>query len=92
MVVKILVVRHDVEVNTKDHDGRSPLSYAAEYERGGGEDAWLAGRRQGDTMDEAGRSPLSCAAEEGHEPVVKLLVTRRCRGGLQGQPGPFAAI
>ena len=43
------------------------------------------------TKDEAGRSPLSCAAEEGHEPVVKLLVTRRCRGGLQGQPGPFAA-
>ena len=31
-VVKILVARDDIEVNTKDQDGRSLLSYAAEWE------------------------------------------------------------
>ena len=30
VVVKILVMRDDVEVNTKDQDGRSPLSYVDE--------------------------------------------------------------
>ena len=29
--VKILVARDDVEVDSKDEDGRSPLSYAARY-------------------------------------------------------------
>ena len=30
-MVKILVTRDNVEVNTKDDHGRSPLSYAAEH-------------------------------------------------------------
>ena len=77
MVVKILVVRHDIKVNMKDQDGRSPLSYAAEY---GSEVVvkMLVSRDdvKVNTKDEAGHSLPSYAAEEGHEPVVKLLVMR----------------
>ena len=46
-VVKILVVRDDVEVNTKDQDGRSPLSYVDEY-GSEAEDACFAGQRRGE--------------------------------------------
>ena len=65
-MVKILVARDDVGVNTKDQDGRSPLSYVDEC---GSEAAvkMLVSRDdvEVNTKDETGRSPLSYVAEMG---------------------------
>ena len=63
MVVKILVMCHDVEVNMKDQDVCSPLSYVAEY---GSEVVVkmlvLRDDVKVNTKDEAGCSPLSYTA------------------------------
>jgi ankyrin repeat protein len=69
--------RDDVEADSKDNDGRTPLSHAAES----GHEAvvkLLMGRDdvEADSKDNDGRTPLSHAAESGHEAVVKLLTER----------------
>ena len=72
--MKIPVARDDVEVNTKDEDGHTLLSYAAKE----GHEAVVKLRVARNDVDvnsksEDGRSPLSYAAENGHEAVMKLL-------------------
>jgi ankyrin repeat protein len=73
-----LLARADVEVNSKDRYGRTPLSWAA----GNGHEAvirLLLARAdveadvEVDSKDRDGRTPLSRAAENGHEAVVRLL-------------------
>ncbi|KAH8762210.1 ankyrin repeat-containing domain protein [Hyaloscypha sp. PMI_1271] len=74
-VVRQLVGRGDVDINTKDQHGRTPLSTAVE----GGYEAvvrQLVGHGDVDinTKDQHGRTPLSTAVEGGYEAIVRLLV------------------
>jgi hypothetical protein len=62
-----------IDVESKNRDGRTPLSWAA----GNGLEAvvklLLEAKADVEAKDEDGRTPLSCAAGNGHEAVVKLL-------------------
>jgi ankyrin repeat protein len=96
-VVKLLLEK-GAAVESKDRDGRTPLSWAAAQN---GHEAVVKlllekGKAELESKDKDGRTPLSWAAGNGHEAVVKLLlegrrarverlrtVGRRCRG-LQG--------
>ena len=62
-------------VNERDQEGRTPLSWAAE----GGHQTMVkllleTGKADVDSKDRNGRTPLSLAAEGGHEAVVKQLL------------------
>jgi ankyrin repeat protein len=64
-----------VDVDSKDEDGRTPLSWAARN----GHEAVVkmllnTGRVDIDVRDRDGRTPLSWAARNGHEAVVKILL------------------
>ncbi|RYO96491.1 hypothetical protein DL765_011580 [Monosporascus sp. GIB2] len=65
----------NVDVDAKDKNGRTPLSWAAEN----GYEAVLkmlldTGKVDVDAKDENDRTPLSLAAMRGHEAVVKMLL------------------
>ena len=66
----------DVNVNAKDKDGQSPLSYATE--NGHSEMQLFLGRGGVDvnSKDKLLRSPLLYAAENGHSEIVQLFVAR----------------
>ena len=75
--MKLLVVTAGVDADSKDKDGRTPLSWAA----AGGHEAVVkllvaTAGVDADSKDESGQTPLSHAAYGGREAVVKLL---RCR-------------
>ena len=77
-LVKLLLARGDVVADSKDKDGRTPLSHAA---KGGGRRAVVKllldrGDIETNSKDKDGRSPLSHAAGGGHKAVVWLLLTR----------------
>lgn len=64
--------------DAKDYDGRSPLSWAAEY----GQQAiveMLLERKDVDAnaMDDFGLTPLAWASSRGHEEIVKLLMEQK---------------
>lgn len=70
-VMKLLLARKDVSVNSEDEGSRSPLSWAA----GNGHEAvvkLLLARKdiQVNSEDKSGRTPLLWAAENGHEATV----------------------
>ncbi|KFZ08626.1 hypothetical protein V502_09249 [Pseudogymnoascus sp. VKM F-4520 (FW-2644)] len=76
-IVKLLIKRDDVAVDSKDNEGRTPLSLAAEdgYEAV----VKLLIKRDDvvvDSKDNRGRTPLSWAADWGYVAVMKLLVDR----------------
>jgi ankyrin repeat protein len=77
VVVKLLLGRDDVELNSKDSYEQTPLSLAA---RSGKEAVvkLLLARDDVDlnSKDLDGQMPLSLAARSGEEAVVKLLLTR----------------
>jgi ankyrin repeat protein len=66
-----------VDVNRRDVDSRTPLSYAAE--RGHVDIVQQLLERGADvkSKSEARRTPLSYGAEKGHDVVVKLLLEQR---------------
>jgi len=76
-VVELLLQQGNVNPDSSDENGRTPLSYAAQsgyegvvkllLERGGVDP---------DSLDEDGRTPLSHAAENKREGVVRLLLQR----------------
>jgi Ankyrin repeats (3 copies)/Ankyrin repeats (many copies) len=76
-VVKLLLARADVEINSKSEYGRTPLSYAAEN---GHETVIKLLLARADveinSKNKYGRTPLSYATVNGHEAVVKLLLAR----------------
>ena len=76
-VVKLLVERDNVEVDSRDNYGQTPLSMAA----GSGHEAivkLLVERNdvEAASKDNYDQTPLSMAAGSGHEAIVKLLVER----------------
>ena len=83
-VVKLLLDTGEVDVDWKDKDGRTPLSWAAEKGREAIVKLLLdTGKVDVDWKDRDGRTPLSWAvggmplsrvAENGHEAVAKLLL------------------
>jgi hypothetical protein len=72
-VVELLIVRDDVDVNTKDKGGRTPLSRAALNGHEAVVKLLLEKGAELEAKDEDGRTPLLWAARNGHEAVVKLL-------------------
>jgi len=75
VVVKLLLEWRDVDPNSPDRNGRTPLSFAAECGLGDLVKLFLQrGDISPDSADRDGRTPLSFAAEEGQEDVVKLLL------------------
>lgn len=70
-----LVLLQDADVESRDDDGRTPLSYAAE----GGHEAIVmllleTDKINADSKDVYGNTPLLYAAREGYEAIVKLLL------------------
>ena len=97
--MKLLVERDDVEADSKDTSGRTPLSQAAEN----GHKAvvkLLVDRDdvEANSKDKYGCwTPLSWAVKNGHEAVVKLLVDRDnveadSKDKLAGRPLSWAAM
>jgi Ankyrin repeats (3 copies)/Ankyrin repeats (many copies) len=75
LLEKLLAERDDVEVDSKDDSGQTPLSWAAVSGREAVVKLLLeTGKVDVDSKDTAGQTPLSWAAGSGHEAVVKLLL------------------
>lgn len=72
-----LLLERGAEVNSRDQDGQTPLSWAAEKGRESVVQVLLENRAGINSKDNNyGRTPLSWAAEKGHEAVVRLLLSR----------------
>jgi ankyrin repeat protein len=73
----LLLETGKVDVDSKDENGETPLSWAA-YN---GHEAVVkllleTGKVDVDLKDRVGKTPLSWAAQNGHEAVVKLFYLR----------------
>ena len=76
-MVKLLVERDDIEADSKDSYGWTPLSRAAQ--QGHETVVKLLVERddvEADSKDFTGQTPLSEAAEHGHEAVVQQLLEK----------------
>lgn len=74
-VVRLLLTRGEADPNSKDTEGRTPLSWAAQY--GGISMVELLLAQDGvdpNTTDQDGRTPLSWQAERGRAEAVSLLL------------------
>ena len=74
-ILRLLLVKHKVDPDTKDSFSRTPLSWAAKN----GHEAVMkllleTGKVDADSKDWYNETPLSLAAEHGHEAVVRLLL------------------
>jgi ankyrin repeat protein len=69
------VNRGDVDADSKDEDGRTPISHAARN----GYEAVLVDRDdiEADSKDENSRTPLLHAERNGHKTVVRLLQSNK---------------
>ncbi len=75
-IVKLLLEKK-VEVDLKDSEGRTPLSWVAEkWDEAAVKLLLEIGKIDIDSKDKIGRTPLSWAAESGKEAVVQLLLER----------------
>ena len=76
--MKMLLERGDVNPDSQDESGRTPLSHAAGFGNESVVNILLErGDSNPDLSDEDGRTPLSYAGESGHEGVVKILLERK---------------
>jgi ankyrin repeat protein len=79
-MVRLLLEKDGVDANTKDKNGRTPLSWAAQ--KGHYAVVKLLLAKDGadpDSKDtKCGLTPLSWAAANGHGCVVKLLLDKSC--------------
>ncbi|KAI9693536.1 MAG: hypothetical protein M1820_009188 [Bogoriella megaspora] len=73
--VKLLVQSKHVDINRKDNDGRSPISFAAGYGYADLTQLMIqTPEAELDSRDLTGRTPLSYAAGSGNTDVVALLL------------------
>jgi ankyrin repeat protein len=74
--VQLVLKTGKVSADSKDSNGRTPLSWAAEHGHGHVVQLLLdTGEVAADSKDtEYGRTPLSYAAANGHDEVVQLLL------------------
>ena len=80
--MRLLLERQDVEPDSKDNHGRTPLSWAAQKRVQKSQEAivrLLLERQEvePDSKDNSGRTPLSWAAQKGHHAIVRLLLERQ---------------
>jgi hypothetical protein len=76
VVVKLLLEK-GAELESKDNDGRTPLSWAAKNGHKAVVKLLLEKGAELESKDRVdGRTPLSWAAENGHSAVVKLLLEK----------------
>ena len=74
-VVRLLLMKNEVDPDSQDEDGRTPLLWAAENGREAVVKLLLeTGRVDVDSKSKSGWTPLLWAARNGHEAVVKLLL------------------
>jgi len=78
MVVKLLLEQGNVDVNSKDSSGRTPLSFAAEW---GNETVVKLLLEQGNvdvnSEDSSGRTPLSIAADHPESRLNQVFPKRQ---------------
>ena len=75
--MELLLAKGEVDPNSKDNGGRTPLSRAAEKGRGAVVALLLAkGRVDPDSKDSESRTPLALAAGSGYKEVVELLLAK----------------
>ena len=76
-IVKLLLKRNDIGVNSKYSNRRTPLSYAAWYGHEGVVQLLLEPSDiEPDSKESDNRTPLSYVAEQGHENTVQMLLKR----------------
>ena len=70
------LLKNSHDLDSKDSDGRTPLSWAAEKGHEAVVKLLLEKGAELETKDKYGRTPLSWAAQNGREDVVKLLLEK----------------
>jgi ankyrin repeat protein len=76
-VVELLLAQNGIDPDSKDNNGQTPLSWAAENGHEVVVKLLLEKNAELETKDEGyGRTPLSWAAGNSHEAVVKLLLEK----------------
>ncbi len=68
--------RGDADLGSKNNEGWTPLSWAAESGNEAVVKLLLEKGADLELKDEGGRAPLSWAAERGHKAIVKLLIEK----------------
>ena len=76
----------------KDHQGRTPLSWAAQEGRLSIVELLIQGGADLDGTDSRGNTPLHRAAENGHEAVARLLIDKGADVKAQNKDGSTALI
>jgi ankyrin repeat protein len=84
--VKTFISRH-VNANTVDPQGRTALSYAAQFGNVEMAQVLLEGRASPDARDRLGNTPLHWAAEGGRVDVLKVLLAARANADVQNRQG-----
>ncbi|PTB65719.1 hypothetical protein BBK36DRAFT_1082082, partial [Trichoderma citrinoviride] len=78
------------QINAKDNNGRSPLSYASQNIRQGGVRLLLDNGAEVDARDHQGRTPLSHAAEGGRDESVDFLLDNGAEVDAEDEQGRTA--
>ncbi|KXX76648.1 Ankyrin repeat domain-containing protein 50, partial [Madurella mycetomatis] len=90
-VVQLLLDTGKAKVDSKDNNGRTPLSWAASNGHHTVAKLLLDSGADPNSKDGNGRAPLLYAAENGHEDVIKRLLVEKANVNAQDNIG-FTAL